>query len=79
MILNFKLKMDIFRKYKLQETIDCDPSFETCDPSKNEVIERPDGSDLFYLTFIVGAFEIIVPYLSILFSATVLFPDVDVG
>ena len=60
--------MEIFRKYRLQETIDCDPSIETCDPSDNELIERPNGKDLFNLTFTVGALEIVGPFLSALLS-----------
>ena len=71
--------MEIFGKYMLQETIDCDPSFETCDPSKSEVIEKPDGSDLFHLTFTVGALEVFVPVLSLIGSALLLFPDTEVG
>ena len=70
--------MEIFGKYMLQETIDCDPSFEACNSSESQVIERPNGFDLFNLTFTVGALEIFVPYLSLLLTA-LLFPDTNLG
>ena len=68
----------MIRNYKLQETIDCDPSFETCDSSESHIIERPNGFDLFNLTFTVGALEIFVPYLSLILT-TRLFPANNLG
>ena len=70
--------MDILKKYRLQETIDCDPSFEACDLGDNEVIERPNGFDLFNLTFTVGALELIAPFLSLTVSI-LLFPNTQLG
>ena len=51
-------------KYRLQETVDCDSSIETCNSGASEVIEGTSGADLANLVFTVGALELLLPILN---------------
>ena len=70
--------MEVLSRFKLQETIDCDPSLESCEVSYAEADERPNSLDLFNLIWTVTALELAGPYLTT-FLTLRLFPKAAIG
>ena len=73
------LARNAFRLLQESTGTDCDASLESCGAASNgEVMERPNGFDLFHLLWSVTLLEIIGPVFTV-FPALLLNPDTYLG